>query len=470
MQTILKKAIAIIENKNKNDNEKYFQLGELFKNNQNNFRGHNLLKELSENLNKKYDKGYSYSNLTAMQRYYEKFKTNPELKELSFKVAWNQINELLKIYDPEETKFYLKRAIQNNWSLTKIKKAIENDEYGKYIAKVENSNYKFELEKVYINNFKSLINVNIINPSHFSVFVGANASGKSNIFEALELMFHSMYIAENGAIEIFGGKDKILNFNTPDSALDIELLFKDKTNFGINFYNNKLKRFTSESEILNKKFINSFSRIFFDNTKKGINKLKIHNKLWFDGSNLSKILKNILFDESKRDESKKEAFLEQLINYIPGLKDIKITNELDGTLKIQIIEHNLNRPVSGLLISEGTYSIIGLLTLLYQSDGPQFLCIEEPENGLNPKVQKDIVELFRNVCKDEGHYIWLTTHSQSIVAELKPQELIIVDKIEGKTTIKQFNNDIKLIENYENGKIKMDEAWLNNKLRGGLPW
>ena len=467
--SILKEAESLIEVDYKNDLEKYFELGKLLKANQNIFRNvfkEGFLKKLSLDLNEKFPKGYSYQSLTAMQRYYERFRNHPNLKELTFQIGWGHIIELTKIHEIQEVEFYLNKTIQNNWSKSKLDEAIQNDEFEKYINTVEGTEYKFNIEKLYIDNFKSLLDTEINKPTRFSVFVGANASGKSNIFEALELMFHSMYITGVGAIEVFGGKDKILNFNNPNNPLDIKITFQDKTNFGVNYHNHEIKRLKSESDILSNKFINSFSRIFFDNTKKGLNKLKVHNKLWFDGSNLSKILQTILKDESKR-----EVFLEQLIIYIPGFKDIKIEpDELDGTLKVQIFEKGLKQPISGQLISEGTYSIIGLLALLYQSDEPQFLCIEEPENGLNPKVQKDFVELFREICEEEGHYIWLTTHSQSIVSKITPQELILVDKTEGKTKIKQFHSDKKLIEDYKEGKVKMDEAWLNNKLRGGLPW
>ena len=129
-----------------------------------------------------------------------------------------------------------------------------------------------------------------------------------------------------------------------------------------------------------------------------------------------------------------------------------------------IYQKHYERPFNKELISDGTYNIIALLTAVYQSDEPEFLCIEEPENGLHPKVIKQLVNFFRDACEEKGHYIWLNTHSQTLVSVLEPKEIILVDKVNGETQIKQFDKDFNL-----HGFV-MDEACLTNALGGGLPW
>ena len=93
-----------------------------------------------------------------------------------------------------------------------------------------------------------------------------------------------------------------------------------------------------------------------------------------------------------------------------------------------IYQKHYERPFNKELISDGTYNIIALLTAVYQSDEPEFLCIEEPENGLHPKVIKQLVNFFRDACEEKGHYIWLNTHSQTLVSMLEEKEMVIVDK------------------------------------------
>ncbi|RZJ25994.1 MAG: ATP-binding protein, partial [Flavobacterium sp.] len=111
-----------------------------------------------------------------------------------------------------------------------------------------------------------------------------------------------------------------------------------------------------------------------------------------------------------------------------------------------------------------TYNILAMLTAVYQSDDkPQFLCIEEPENGLHPQVAGELIDFFRIMCEERGHHIWLNTHSQSMIARLRPEEMVIVDKKKGATRTKQISK-----EDFKNWR--MDEALLTNAFGGGLPW
>ncbi len=446
-----------------NSIEKYYLIGKVLKENKSAFEGEKLIERLSDSLKK----GYSVSSLRHMQNYHKRFKNYPDLYKLSKKLSWNKIITLLtKTYNIKETEYYIKMAIKENWSDSELKKAVGDETFDNYIATIEDENYKITINDFIVKNYKSLVDITINQPTRFSVFVGANSSGKSNILEALEFMFSAMNIKGTSIIEMYGGKKNVLNRNMQSNPLEIELKFKDKTEFGIWYENDEIVHKTTESDNFNDTLIKSFSRIFVGKTKENESKIKFHNKLWFDTGNLTTILKNILTDTDK-----KNLFEANLKTFIPGFENIKIsTDKLSGREELQIFEEHINLPFSGQLISDGTYSIIALLTLLYQSDAPQFICIEEPENGLNPKIITEFVELFRKLCEDKGHYIWLTTHSQTLVSALKPQEVIVVDKIDGKTQISQFNKDEYLIKEYEKGEIKMDDAWLNNTLEGGLPW
>ena len=56
-----------------------------------------------------------------------------------------------------------------------------------------------KLQKVHIKNFKSIVDLEIVEPNPFTVFVGPNGSGKSNIFEALEFWsFHLLSLFLGG--------------------------------------------------------------------------------------------------------------------------------------------------------------------------------------------------------------------------------------------------------------------------------
>ncbi len=344
-----------------------------------------------------------------------------------------------------------------------------------------------EIKQLNIQNYKSIEKIELKNLNPFSVFVGPNASGKSNIFESIE--FLNVYNKSANLIDtirLFGKAEDVFNRNS-NSVISInfqldnispycEVVARLKPENNAASYVSRQDKesliFHSTEETINslkklddfefeelKRFYN-FTRLFINNPK-----IKRHNylddsRLNADASNLESVLKRVLINEDKRS-----MILEELNLLIPGFEKIEIrSDEITGTDSLLIFERGSDKPFAKHLISDGTYNIIALLTAIYQSDdGPQFLCIEEPENGLNPFVAKEFVRIFRNACEDYGHFIWINTHSQSILSELKQEEVIIVDKINGGTIAKQITDiDLK--------GLRIDEALFTNVLGGGTPW
>ena len=138
-------------------------------------------------------------------------------------------------------------------------------------------------------------------------------------------------------------------------------------------------------------------------------------------------------------------------------------DEFTGENKMLVFEKHSNKPFSKNLISDGSINIFSIFTALYQTNDPQFLLIEEPEIGLNPKVVQQLAQLLREKCDENGTNIWVNTHSQTFVSEITTKEAILVDKIEGKTKLKPLRD-------FDTFGLKVDQAWLSNMFDGGLPW
>ncbi len=359
-----------------------------------------------------------------------------------------------------------------------------------------------KIKRLDICNFKSLKEVSILNPNPFTVFAGSNASGKSNIFEALELFSFITRHDIQYALKVFGSYDDLLGRYATNHSAAIEFVLETENiecrykayNPSSNEHNNiilknyvdntplfqafagdliSLERFI-QKQLINKPdnsagnsalnadyllFSQEFARLFLNNKRISRQKYLDDSRLDFFASNLEKVLRRLL-----QNEQTKEELLDLLSLWVPGFENLVVVkDEISGNFNIQWFESGSKKPFHRSLMSDGTLNIIALLTALYQTDKPQFLCIEEPENGLNPKVIHDLVELMRNRAKQTGQYIWLSTHSETLVSVLKPEELILVDKVDGCTRIKQFQ-DMNL------HGLSLDKAWLSNVLGGGLPW
>lgn len=470
----------IIKYKKKNSNELRFRIGEFIvsfyvkkkKIIKEQTSWNKILASISDSLNKEYGgDGYGLTNLNYMQQFYRKYRNSPEMVDKALKLDWSHNIALLKDkLNDDERNYYLNRAIADDWSVKEIERQIKDDSFDNFLNEIEENNFQFRIKGLKIKNYKSLVNIEIAEPSKLLVFAGANATGKSNIFEAIEFLMHAAMTTGTIVFDIFGGKENVVNYKALKQKgrfLEIMLdLSFGSDNHNISFglkndiQNKQLTREFTGIKKLDEKIVNSFSRIFIDNYKRAENKLRIYNKLWIDAANLSSILKVILEDEKKKSE-----LIEWIQILIPEIESVSVEKDFSGKEELIVIEKSYpDKPFAGNLISEGTHNIIALLALFYQTNQPQFVCIEEPETGLNPAVLSELVPFLREMTEKYNHHIWITTHSASLVSELTEEELMIVNKKEGATQTNQCKEG-----DFE--KMRPDEAWMSNMLKGGgLPW
>ncbi|QJD79966.1 AAA family ATPase [Spirosoma rhododendri] len=336
-----------------------------------------------------------------------------------------------------------------------------------------------KINRLVIENFKSIERIELIEPNPFTVFVGPNGSGKSNIFEALEFVNSYTRVYPSEAVRLFGGTEKLTNRGNKtaksfrfDSSFDsfphtafISHDFRNKAALESKGIPGARERgqgspiFVQDGErwrtSATDQFFYRFLRLFVGN--RDTLRFPYQDEISLDlaATNLEPVLKRILTSPLLRDE-----IFEWLELFIPGFKAV----EVDDRDELHWFENSSSEYFTKDLISDGTYNILALLTAVYQSDDkPQFLCIEEPENGLHPQVAGELVDFFRIMCEERGHYIWLNTHSQSMASRVRPNEFVVVEKKDGATTTRQFRNE-------DFNGMRVDEAWLTNALNGGLAW
>lgn len=71
-----------------------------------------------------------------------------------------------------------------------------------------------------------------------------------------------------------------------------------------------------------------------------------------------------------------------------------------------------------------------------------YFSIEEPENFLHPWMQAEIAKIMReHIEQKKNHsFIIMTTHSESLLNSSNPEEVILVDLVEGKTSARRIAN------------------------------
>jgi predicted ATPase len=100
-------------------------------------------------------------------------------------------------------------------------------------------------------------------------------------------------------------------------------------------------------------------------------------------------------------------------------------------------------------LSDGTLRFLALTIIEEDSFGSRLICLEEPENGINPKKIHEIVALLVDMATDTGfevdednplRQVIINTHSPIVVSAVHPESLYLVKNKEIFNTI--FNRKI----------------------------
>jgi predicted ATPase len=182
------------------------------------------------------------------------------------------------------------------------------------------------------------------------------------------------------------------------------------------------------------------------------------------GHNLASVLNRL-----ERDERLRDAILEWMEMIVPGIEKIQTEQQqIDSKTAVLFKELGTRRRFPAHMVSDGTIYALGLLVAILDAPaGYGITLIEEPERGLHPKAIRELVGFVRQQAVPNNP-IWLTTHSESIVRQLQLDELVLVDKLGGRTRMKAGDSGHITQENL--APLGLDEAWLSNLLDGGVPW
>ncbi len=116
-----------------------------------------------------------------------------------------------------------------------------------------------------------------------------------------------------------------------------------------------------------------------------------------------------------------------------------------GQVTLAWYERNLRNPLFPNQLSEGTLRFLWLTTILLSPSAPALTLMDEPEVSLHPELLKLLAALLQDVSA--SRQIMVATHSPDLIHWLEPEEVLVVEKIDGQTSV--------------TGADKMDiEGWL----------
>jgi len=370
------------------------------------------------------------------------------------------------------------------------------------------------IELIHLQGFKSAADVRIEQAMPFSVFAGSNGAGKSNLVDGLAFFGAVVKRGAVQAIRDFGGYGQIHCFQHEDdkansASLELKIILKGKpSHYIVHIHDMNTQPVLEEKlwvndELILKREKSGKKAEFFDQTKNEWQELpdfsdEMSILMLFSSSLLYRFLTNIRvfrFDPLQAKEPDSSAadnlsldtygrnvatmlsvleqntdFREQVLEWmallVPSMEKVSTQKQsLDGTTVITFKEEGTENSFPARLISDGTiYALCIITAILSRSDSLGLTLIEEPERGIHPKAIAELVSLMREYAQVE-HPVFITTHSESVVRSSQASELWLVNKMEGRSELKNAQG-----AGIDLAGLNLDEAWLMNFFDGGLPW
>jgi len=153
-----------------------------------------------------------------------------------------------------------------------------------------------------------------------------------------------------------------------------------------------------------------------------------------DGSNLPWVIEDL---KNKHPKSFND-WLEHVKTALPDIEEIYVREFPDTKFKYLKIKYNNGIEVPSWTASDGTLRLLALTLIAYLPDFDGIFLIEEPENGVHPKVMETVFQSLSSVYDAQ---ILLATHSPVIlgIADLK-DVLCFAKTQEGITDIVSGDN------------------------------
>jgi len=115
----------------------------------------------------------------------------------------------------------------------------------------------------------------------------------------------------------------------------------------------------------------------------------------------------------------------------PGFNHLEFPLVGAGQAALAWHEDNLTEPLYASQLSEGTLRFLWLATVLLSPYASPMTLIDEPEVSLHPELLKLLAELLQD-ASTRGLFI-VATHSADLVRWLQPNEVLVLDKVDGGT-------------------------------------
>jgi hypothetical protein len=279
------------------------------------------------------------------------------------------------------------------------------------------------LTRLALDDFKSFHHAEL-ELSRLTLLVGANASGKSNVFDAIRFLQGvgldmALIDVLRGRFEggrelwpgIRGGPNELTRHGARELAVAASWAAGDRSD---------TYRLRCNPTLLSTQSSGAFPAVvrgafFLDLNPRRMRDYvpKISREIGSEGQNLSAAVWQLC-----QTAGRKQDLLDWMSELCaPALADVDFVETELGDVMLVLVENDGAR-ISARSLSDGTLRFLGELTALLTAPRDSLILIEEIENGLHPARIHLLVELLTGLTAERGVQILATTHSPAVLGAL----------------------------------------------------
>lgn len=334
------------------------------------------------------------------------------------------------------------------------------------------------ITRIRIQNFRSFVDAEVkLRP--FSLVVGANGSGKTNLLRFLSLLSNApsfdieafMEEAENGQSPVFETAQQwIKHINSPTKPTGFDVFMNDgHSDFGVH-----------AEEILEGQFQLTWRfpwkpgtlipRFALEaNCISEAEAIVADAQIKENGSGTAQVL------ESLKNGDREDLFdkiEENFKRYVPEVEKLSLRTTAEGTKQIQVRERGLSKPLPATELSEGTRLVLCILTIVHQENPPPIILLEDIDRGLHPRLFEYVAPMMKDIAEKHGINILATTHNPYLVDCFQDDKeaVIIVEKKDGASTLSTLADRLEGLDydSVDPDDMPLGNLWFSG-LVGGVP-
>jgi predicted ATPase len=319
------------------------------------------------------------------------------------------------------------------------------------------------IDKVQIKYFKCLRDV-AIGLERFTVFVGPNASGKSSILQALDVLCRA-FRGQEGSVEgelsqtlsrgatapvelaaESGGKGyryRSISLSSSGHPLQSHLQFQLKMAPGKpwsgegrglapNLDSADWKHWPPNQDTSSPLPLSVLLRLEASKLIPPNSASPDPAVMAPDGSGLHSALANMALNDPDSWQQL-QANLRRIIPTIRRLRHTKAATHQPAALLFDVVAAD---SLPATQVSEGTLLVLGLLAALHASDRPNLILLDDMDRGLHPKAQTELIALLRGLLEAKPDLQLLaTTHSPYLLDCMEANEVRMTHLSEDGSTV-----------------------------------